>query len=165
MIGLLSLFHVKQSDFKNIKWFLSYIKKFMEERQKTDFRRNCLTQRPIKIVYSKFEKKQVKNHYSSCVKFSNMYLLNWLKTNASKSVTVGWGRADPGRFITNIYYILKKKYFCSIDHIEKINSFRGIALFESPIWLWKGALLRARNYHTFEWKLLVILHQSFLYQK
>ena len=48
-----------------------------------------------------------------------------------------------GRFITDIDYMVENKLFCFIDHIEKLNSFLDIALFESPIWLWKEALMRA----------------------
>ena len=34
----------------------------------------------------------------------------------------------------------KRKFFCSMSPIEKNDSFRDTALFESPIWLWKEAL-------------------------
>ena len=40
--GPLTIFHVKQSNFQNIKWFLSYTQKCVNEGQKTAIRRNTL---------------------------------------------------------------------------------------------------------------------------
>ena len=71
-----------------------------------------------------------------------MYLLNWLRNKLSKSVMVGPDGAELGRFIKEIDKMVKTN--CSISHIEKINSFLDIALFESPLWLLKEA---------FDWEL------------
>ena len=40
---------------------------------------------------------------------------------------------SPGRFITDIDKMLQKLFFCSINYIEKTNSFQDIALFDSLI--------------------------------
>ena len=48
-VGLLTFFHVKKSDFKNVKWLLSYTQKCMKKRQKTDYRRNAIFSKPRKI--------------------------------------------------------------------------------------------------------------------
>ena len=50
---LLTYFNVKQTDFQSIKSFLSY-KKCIKKGKKTDFRRNCIIPKPMKIINSKF---------------------------------------------------------------------------------------------------------------
>ena len=47
--GLLTFFHVKKSDYKNIKRFLSYTQKCMKKRHKTGYRRNAIISKPRKI--------------------------------------------------------------------------------------------------------------------
>ena len=49
--------------------------------------------------------------------------------------------AGPGRFITDIDYMVKMKYILIYNSYRKKNSsFRDIALFENPICLLKEAL-------------------------
>ena len=71
----LTLFHVKQSDFQNIKWLLSYTKKCTKKRQKTGFRRNAIIpNQQIFIIQNLIRQFKTDSHI--VFDFSNLYLLN-----------------------------------------------------------------------------------------
>ena len=73
---------------------------------------------------------QFSSQWSGCVKGSSLHLFNCLRNNPSKSVRAGPGQAGLVHHGYRLYGI--KDAFFSIIHIEKIDSLRGIVLFEGP---------------------------------
>ena len=55
LIGLLTFFHVKLSDFHYMKWFLSYTENHMKKWQYFGFKRNYIGSKAIKTFNSKFD--------------------------------------------------------------------------------------------------------------
>ena len=63
MIDPITYFHMKQSDFENTKWFLTYRQKCMKKERKLIFTRYVVISKPIEFTYSKFYTKIVKQTY------------------------------------------------------------------------------------------------------
>ena len=134
--GFQTFFHVKQSDFQNNKWLLGYTQKCMKEA-KTGFGRNATIPKLIQIFSSQFDKTILKQVTTLCLNFEFVSFELTDKYRVKKR----YGRDGPGRFFTDIDLMVKQKLFYSINHIKSINSFRDVALFESPMWMRKEALL------------------------
>ena len=54
LIFLVSIFRVKQSYLGNFKWFISYTQKCMKSGKKTDFTRNAINSKLMKIFGQNF---------------------------------------------------------------------------------------------------------------
>ena len=103
--------------------------------EKLEKKRNTITSKLMKISNSTFLAKIIKPPLRICI-----FWTYWEKTSQIATVPGGPGWAGPGRFITDIDYIFKKKHFLFTSITKKINSLRDITLFCCSIWLWKVAL-------------------------
>ena len=69
------------------------------------------------------------------------FCIFWTDWDITRQRALRSGRVAPGRAgSTRTSIIWSKRIFnCSINHVENTISFRDIALFQSPIWLWDEA--------------------------
>ena len=96
----------------------------------------AMNSKPIKFFVPKFGETLLRPTFEF-YKILNSVFLSWFRYNASKSIRVGSGRAEPVHHGFRLYG--QKNIFCFISHIEKNNNFWDTALFQTLIWLCKEA--------------------------
>ena len=86
--GLVASSQIKQPDFGNIKWFLSYVYTNLYEKiQKTASTRKAINSKPLKTLVSKYTTTILKAFYKSNWNFNSVFFETTEKKNP---ISTGW---------------------------------------------------------------------------
>ena len=94
ILGALMMFlHRKQSDFDNIKWFLSHTLTFMKKDKNYCFQKTLYNWHFSGYDVQRFMQ-QFRSQYPCCLQISELYLFFCSRNKPSKSVMAGLMQAD-----------------------------------------------------------------------